>query len=280
MKQKFISTTLKFLALSLPAIASAQTSNMSKPGYLPEFNYQLSSVDMPTAEAMMKSERRDTALSSICSNRANLWAHNMSEQYKVKVGKMFIILADNTSLKWSYHVVPYTIVNGQEMVLDGGVGKILGHELGTFHKGPTDVATWSNHYSGGTNPCVVLDPVNNPEHLKMEQLIMPDDIGTDGKVMDPLNAPTDVKKDEFTGVRKFPGTDDVRCYIRKVPMFYVFPRDFYGADLALTGDTRLKSYVVNEFDKLDLWDSCDDALKGDTFNKCSDELGFIPKERQ
>ena len=237
--------------------ASAQTGT-SAPGFLADYNYQVAQLSsVSAAQSLMNFESTETRNKSICANRAAVWSFIMRKERNVQVGKVFIHFTKdgqaNENKQWSYHVAPYVIVNGEEMVLDSAFSE--------FNGAPTKLSNWTNYFGKSQN-CVVLDPTHNPQHLKYEQNNLPNDFVT------PLT---------YTrgGARQYPTTEGI-CYIRKVPMYYSFPIEVYGADLALTGKTEYSSYLKQDFVKQDMIDSCKQAMTP-AFRRdqsCESYLGF------
>jgi hypothetical protein len=259
---KTFCTTALISAASLLSIAHAQGPVTPVPGYLPEFDYQVTNFNsIEEAKAAMNSETTQTSANSICANRAAVWSYNMNRTMNVNVGKMFIFFTENSktdedSGEWAFHVAPYVLVNGQEYVLDMG--------FGVFKKLPVTIDTWSQHFSAGGD-CQVLDPVHNPDDLALEK----NDVNADW--MTPL-----------TGgkypPRQYPPTNGHNCYLRKMPMYYSFPIEVYGVDLFLAGQAEYKDYLRSSFDPQSMIASCRQATT--VFFKlahsCEDYLGLTP----
>ncbi|MBC7396942.1 MAG: hypothetical protein H7333_05815, partial [Bdellovibrionales bacterium] len=161
-----------FLGLTLltaPLCAHAQSSNA--PGFLADYQYQVSNLSsFSEAQALMDTENPYTSDKSICSSRAELWSYIMNRDKKVQVGKVFIHFTAlgeaNENKEWAYHVAPYVLVNGEEVVMDRAFVE--------FNQKPTPLANWTQHFGKSQN-CVVLDPVNNKNHLRLEQNDLPKD---------------------------------------------------------------------------------------------------------
>jgi hypothetical protein len=230
---------MKFLLALLPMM-SAFAAQPSQPGYLKDFDYQVASydswADAYSLEKLMSIETRDR---SICSNRAHLWAYDLARFRNVKVGKVFLHFtekseSDNNS--WSYHVAPYVIVKGKEMVLDP-----VFHAFGGM---PITLEKWTQHFAKSKN-CLELDPVNNPEHLALEKFNLADDS------MNP--------SDYSGGVRLYP-SKLAKCYIRKVPMYYQYPAEVYGVDLYHSGKAEYASFEKWYFDDASVLNACQQAM--------------------
>lgn len=256
---------MKYLFLSfvtLSTLAHAQTASTPTPtpvGYLKDFNYQVSSFkSIGQANALMNLLETDTRKTSICANRAHLWSFDLNRWKGVETGKVFIhftALGEATENKdWAYHVAPYVVVNGQEMVLDAGFP-------GVFHGRASKMSEWTEYFGKSQN-CVVLDPVNNPAHLALEQNNLPNDGVT------PLTY-------RSGSSRQYPSTEGI-CYIRKVPMYYQWPVDVYANDLRLAGKEGYGAYDFKAFDQEGVMDACQQALSlGFRMSKpCAKYLGF------
>jgi hypothetical protein len=253
-KQIFMCATFGLLSFSSASFAQSAPAA----GYLSDYQYQVANVTADQAQSLMDNEFRNTQNASICANRANLWSFIMNKDESIEVGKVFIHFTAageaNENKQWSYHVAPYVIVNGVETVLDGG--------FDVFKHQPVALSDWTNYFGKSPN-CVVLDPTHNPAHLALEQNDLPNDQVT----------PLTYKKG---GARQYPTPEGTTCYIRKVPMYYTFPIDVYGADLALSGQTEYSKYLRTSFDKDDVLDSCKQAIGffQNLSTNCSKYLGF------
>ena len=238
-KQILLNTALGLLALTSASFAQSTP----QPGYLADYQYQVANVTADQAASLMDTEFRKTSNQSICANRANLWSYIMNKEDSVQVGKVFIYFTSageaNENKQWAYHVAPYVVVNGEETVLDNG--------FDVFNHQPTPLSNWTNYFGKSPN-CIVLDPVHNPAHLALEQYDLPSDR---------------VNPNTYTsgGARQYPvGPNGETCYIRKMPMYYVFPVDVYGADLAVSGQSQYSKYILHSFDTDDVLASCKQAL--------------------
>lgn len=233
-------TALSFIVLTAPVFAHGQSSEM--PGFLSDYHYQVTNLSSyAEAQALMDTEAPETGNKSICGNRAQVWAYIMNQRKAVQIGKVFIHFtakgqADENK-EWSFHVAPYVMVNGEEVVLD--------RAFAAFNQKPTPLSNWTNYF-GKSTKCVVLDPLHNPTHMNLEHNNLPND------QVDPISY-------KRGGARQYPSTEGI-CYIRKVPMYYAFPIDVYGADLALSGQSRFNSYLKSSFSKSDVLDSCKQAM--------------------
>jgi hypothetical protein len=253
--------------LSLSPCAHAQGA-LPLPGYLSDYQYQVANVSSDEAQALMQTETKQTSDGSICANRADVWSFIMNKQAGTQVGKVFIHFTAegeaNENKQWAYHVAPYILIDGEEYVLDGG--------FDVFHHQPVKLADWMQYF--GKDNCAVLDPVHNPGDLALEQNDLPNDSVT------PLT---------YTkgGARQYPSENGHKCYIRKAPMYYVYPIDVYAADLALAGQNEYSSYLLSAFDQGDALQACNQALDGfyRMSHSCKSYLGIkkapkAPKVRE
>lgn len=249
----------KFMLFIFAVLSTILTSTHAaeQPGYLKDFNYQVTQLkNVGQAQALENILSKETRSRSICANRAHIWANDLARFKNAKVGKVFIHFtalgkADENG-DWAYHVAPYVIVNGQEMVLDPA--------FDVFGGKPVKLENWTNYFGKSKN-CVVLDPVNNPRHLELEKNNLA------GDWMTPL--------EYMGGVRQYPSTEGI-CYIRKVPMYYHFPADVYGADLLHNGKTEYSTFEKTSFSDEDVLAACQQAMtvKFKLDHSCYDYLGI------
>jgi hypothetical protein len=232
---------MKFLLILSTFLFSSLSAFADRPGYLEDFQYHVANFQtFADAQNLMNTELPYFAPMSVCADRAMIWAFLM-RQKGFKVGKVYIFFthagrnAENKG--WDYHVAPYVLVNGEEYVLDT-VFPEFGHR-------PAKMGTWTQYF-GSSDHCVVLDPVHNPAHLKLEQNDLPSDNVT----------PLTFKRG---GVREYPSDEGV-CYIRKTPMYYGSPISVYAADLALAGDAQYANFVRTDFNPREVKRSCNDSF--------------------
>ncbi len=249
---------MHFLIALFTVISVAQAD---EPGFLKDFNYQVSSVkSIGQAQLLENFLTTDTRKTSICSNRAHYWAYELAKFKNIQSGKVFIHFTAlgqaSENKEWAYHVAPYVMVNGKEMVLDPAYA--------VFGKRPVKMEDWTNHF-GKSKKCVVLDPSNNPAHLKLEM----NNVGADW--ITPLDSKTGA-------ARQYPSHEGI-CYIRKVPMYYQWPSEVYGADLYRAGDANYAKFDYNDFDLDGVLQACKQAVKWgvQAGQSCNDYLG-IPKK--
>ena len=250
--------TILFLSLSSASFAQepVTTTPTPVPGFLSDFNYQVDQLKtLGEAQVLENFLTTDTRQHSICGNRAEMWSYELSKFKGVQTGKVFIHFTAQGEAKenadWAYHVAPYVIVNGQEMVLDPA--------FGVFNKRPVKMADWTNYFGKSKN-CVLLDPSHNPEHLKLELYNLPSDDLT------PLS-------NNIGTARQYPSTEGI-CYIRKVPMYYQWPSDVYGADLYRSGNSNYSKFDYENFDLQNVLSACQQAVSWSVQikNSCSNYL--------
>lgn len=247
---------LLFFSIMMSA-AHAET-----PGFLQEFNYQVAEVktysDAYALEAILS---KDTRNRSICANRAHVWANDLARFRRLNVGKIFIHFTEGNGSTvdsdWTYHVAPYVIVKGKEMVLDP-VFYVFGGR-------PVALEDWTNHFAK-SKKCVVLDPINNPAHLELEK--------------NNLNADWMTPLDYKGGSRMYPKTEGT-CYIRKVPMYYQYPAEIYGVDLYLSGKKEYSGFELSNFAEGSVLQACQQAmnLEFKAKHSCEDYLNPKPKKK-
>lgn len=239
------------LALALGAVAATTyyfhadhngrkiASDTTSPGYLPDYDYQVSEVSMATAQNLYNSLDRDSMKgNSICANRAHVWAYTMNRDANVYSGKLFIFFTDQTpsadEKTWWYHVTPYVMVNGEVTTLDGG-------RFGPSVNGPVPMNTWLNRFSHGrANECVELNARDNAD-LETQLRF--------SRQLPSIKAP---------------------CYYKKVPMYFMYPNSIAMSDI----DHSVK---FTEFTKGGLVQACKQAVSGGFLFKkrfCRRYLGF------
>jgi len=85
-----------------------------------------------------------------CYQRAHLWALEMRQMANVRSEKVFLFFTNKyrreTGFDWWFHVAPFILVNGKEMVLDP-----------YFFKTPVDIQTWSNFFMPSHPKCATVD---------------------------------------------------------------------------------------------------------------------------
>ena len=250
--------------------ARIPANDAADPAVLKDFdNYQLTELNsVAEAQTLFNELNREFRVTSICANRAHVWSYDMLRQHGVKSGKIFIHFTPSgradEDITWAFHVAPYVIVKEKqivdgveqivkkEYVLDAGFGSI---------RGPITVQQWSKYFGKSEN-CVVLDPQNNPEHLKLEDHNSPG--------LHPSNR-------HVNGATQYPMPQGSTCYVRKTPMHYWMPAGVYGNDLYAAGKSEYSIYHLNDFNQSMLVQACKQGIQGfPLFKKrwCREYLGF------
>lgn len=208
------------------------------PGYLEDFQYQLTDIGTRGAEDAFHALDRDTKMTSICANRANLWSFQLDHDSmketgkRLQSGKIFILFTEavqdpvfNTDDKlWWFHVAPVVLADGQYKVLDGGFPGGI--------RGPVSVESWNSYFAKG-NRCVELK-------------------GSDTDLIEAMRLE-----------RALPQTRGV-CYYRITPMYYLTPLSIIWHDI----DSYKPKSPANEFVNLETPFKPDHWLKGDLVGSC------------
>lgn len=145
------------LILSFVTITTAVHSRADEviPGYLPDFQYQLTDVGARGAIEAFQKLNRNTEMTSICANRANLWSYEMDRRsmketgQRLQSGKIFVFFTEatqdpvyNTEDKlWWYHVAPVVLADGQIRVIDGAFPRSI--------RGPVSIEQWNANFANG-----------------------------------------------------------------------------------------------------------------------------------
>ncbi len=132
-------------------ILIASSTAFSQDLYLNEYNYTVSDIarkGISKEEIFQSMERNFIKLgSSICSNRALVWAYDMKRNYQINTAKMFLFYSDKTGtagLKvWWYHVTPLVNENGKLWALDAG--------FPSFVNKPLIPTEWLQKFAGSAN---------------------------------------------------------------------------------------------------------------------------------
>jgi hypothetical protein len=90
-------------------------------------------------------------MSSICLNRANLWAYDMdrrkvlAEQQRLQSAKIFVFFTPinqaSEGKDWWFHVAPVVMADGQLKVLDGSFPNGI--------HGPVSIEAWNSYFTQG-----------------------------------------------------------------------------------------------------------------------------------
>jgi hypothetical protein len=82
---------------------------------------------------------------SICSNRAQVWAHDFRKTYNIRTAKIFLFYTNNNHNDWWYHAANVINENGELHVLDAGYPYMF--------KGTRNVRDWYREFTNGSNDC-------------------------------------------------------------------------------------------------------------------------------
>ena len=118
---------------------------------LRDYNYTVSDIAQRglTKERIYQNLNRTFVKlgSSICSNRALIWAYDMERQYRIGTAKIFLFYTEKTGeasdKTWWYHVAPLVNENGTLWVVDGGFPR--------FVRQPLLPNAWLQKFAGSTN---------------------------------------------------------------------------------------------------------------------------------
>ena len=118
---------------------------------LKDFNWIMSDVARSGLQKEVLFSRMDRDFintgSSICSNRALMWAHDFKENYNLNTAKVFLYYTKKkgeVSLKtWWYHVAPVINESGSLWVMDAG--------FSGFINKPLTVQEWLKKFADSTN---------------------------------------------------------------------------------------------------------------------------------
>lgn len=205
---------------------------------------------------------------SVCANRAHTWAFDMYQRHKVNSGKIIIFFGGGMypedAKQWWYHIAPYVIENGQEVVLDGGFSNI---------RGPISADAWIKHFGKG-NPCKELTKKDVRYNSLTYKTTMLPGVGPDSE-----------------GIER---GGEAKCYIRRIPMEYWTPLSVYMHEF--NKDVRQQPLSVpfngTDFSSVngdkfnDVMIACNEAstgkigglLKGG-MKRCRKHFGFVNERR-
>lgn len=236
------------LMSALPALSA---------GFIKDFNYQVSDVatlGMSKEVLFEKMERKMLNLeTSICANRAHLWAYDFLRMGNIKTGKIFIffgssIWTDKDKHGYMYHVAPYIVENGNEYVMEAS-------------------------YNDISKPMTVEEWIENETYSRVK--------GSD--CVEITAADTDLTaffyERKTLPEKRESGKQGARCYIRKVPGYYWFPASIAYHDLKKTLEGAKIDFDPKDFDKDDVKAACAEAastkfgrLFGGGKDKCATHL--------
>lgn len=242
---------MKLVTLALFTILSS--SAFAQDIYLNDYNYtvpDIARLGLTKERIFTSMERKFIKLgSSICSNRALIWAHNMKREQGVDSAKMFLFYSEKTGEAgdkvWWYHVTPLVNENGTLWALDAG--------FPSFVRKPLLPQEWLQKFAGSTN---------------CKELKKGDD---------------DLIEKMFTK-RRFPSTTrhgTYDCYYRITSAPYWTPSTVAQNLLGVNRDGQAGNYDRSEIKESELMQACTEASTssvGGIFSnakkKCSEYLGI------
>jgi hypothetical protein len=245
MKKLFITTALAIVFASSCSVQKNQreiaSADVDNRGVLSDFMtgskpYELTDVAKIGLSAnRLFAENREASLAlkmkntaSVCANRAHTWAYDMYRRHRVNSGKIIIYFGSGLyaadDKQWWYHIAPYVIENGQEMVLDGGFSRI---------RGPLPAELWIKDFSKG-NVCKEL----------FKKDVKYNSLTKNTKMLPGLGY------DEKTGL---PRGGEAMCYIRRIPMEYWTPLSVYLHEFNKNarGEDLVEPFNGTDFDAVD-----------------------------
>lgn len=189
------------------------------------------------------------ASSSICSNRALVWAYDIKRKHGVNSAKIFLFYTKKSGevgrKTWWYHVAPVVNENNELWVVDKG--------FSGFIKAPLRPTEWLSRFTGSTN-CKEIQ-------LGEDDLI--------NRMFTPQTFP------EVTSY----GSYD--CYYRVMPEGYWTPASVAKNMLKRDQNGRSVSFEQNEINESELMVACEEASTskvGRVFTsakeKCKEYLGL------
>ncbi len=132
-------------------------SRYTDPAFIPT---NLSSIE--DAQKLMVELKYYRKSYAECYQRAHLWSLEMRQMAKVNSQKVFLFFTDKyireNSFKWWFHVAPFVLVNGKEMVLDP-----------YFFDQPVDLQTWSDHFMPKHPKCRLADSYQDYEDHNQDE---------------------------------------------------------------------------------------------------------------
>lgn len=213
------------IVLSLSTLSFAQEISLS------EYNWKMTDISKKgfTKESLFsKMDRKVIKLnSSICSNRALLWAHDFKRFYDIDSAKIFLFFTKVTGemgrKTWWYHVAPMVNERGHLWVLDAGFPSKI--------PGPKKSADWLNSFAGSTN----CKEIKSGENDLIERMFYMSTFP------------------ERTSYGKY------NCYYRIVPGPFWTPASVAKNLLGVNERGEPVRFERDEFDKEELYQSCLEA---------------------
>lgn len=138
-----LSIALIAITFALPALA--------RDILLRDYNYNVTDISTRglTKERLFEQMERSFLKlnSSICSNRALVWAFNFERYFSINTAKLFLFYTDKTGeagdKTWWYHVTPLVNENGELWALDAG--------FPSFVRTPLTPNAWLTKFAGSAN---------------------------------------------------------------------------------------------------------------------------------
>lgn len=168
---KIIELILLSLLFSIPALAENPIILRYRDPKLPDFHFTTLPTDarytdpafVPTnltsiedAKKLMDELRFHSKSRAECFQRAHLWAIEMRQMMNAQTQKVFLFFSDKytrrTGFDWWFHVAPFILVNGVEMVLDP-----------FFFDRPVDMKTWTDRFMQDDPECLVVNSYQDYE---------------------------------------------------------------------------------------------------------------------
>lgn len=207
---------------------------VAAPVKLDEYNWNLTDIQSKGFSRQSFFDQIDRNFvkvgSSICSNRALMWAYDFKRKHDVDSAKIFLFYTSRTgeigNKTWWYHVAPMVNENGNLWVVDAGFPGSI--------RGPQTKEEWLQKFVGSTN-CKAIK-----------------------------SADTDLIERMFW-MQAYPertshGTFD--CYYRIVPGTLWTPNSVAQNILGRDEDGRPVHYERHDFDRDELYQSCVEATAG------------------
>lgn len=134
------------VVISFVVSFSAYSSDMK----LSEYDWNLTDILSKgfTKESFFQSMDRNfiKVSSSICSNRALLWAYDFKRKFDIDSAKIFLFYTKKTGevgrKTWWYHVAPVVNANNEIVVMDAGFPRMI--------RGPQTRDEWLHSFIGST----------------------------------------------------------------------------------------------------------------------------------
>lgn len=224
---------------SVDAEGEPETNAHSDPSYLAEYDYRLTDVggkeQVDELYSILTNDLENNP-NNVCHSRAYMWAYQMKFLKNVQSGKVLMIFGSGeggafgaNGTKWWFHIAPYVISEGKEIVME----KMFSLQS------PTPLGEWENFISGGKK-CKVLD-------------------GSEKVVYEYFNGLFNTSRFRKSRGRSVPmSVGGYPCYIRKMPMGYLAPWTAYQHDI-------LGQNISNDLNMGLVRASCTSSMVGNKF---------------